>query len=154
MDVKNQRRMAQDILDCGSDKAWIDNTRLDEVAQAITKADVRRLILKGFIKEKKTNLQSRARARLSESQKSKGRSRGPGKKKGTHYALMNKKQRWIKTIRPLRRRLKELRDFGIIDRTTYRHLYMMAKAGNFRSKSHLNLYIKEKNLKVQKDGKQ
>ena len=144
--------MAQEILDCGNDKVWIDPTRLDEVSQAITKADVRRLISKEIIIKKKTNLQSKGRTRLAAAQKAKGRSRGRGKVKGAFYAGTSKKREWIKTIRPLRRRLAELRDAGIITRQTYRKLYLMAKAGNFKSKSYLNLYIKEKGLKVSKNG--
>ena len=46
-------------------------------------------------------------------------------------------------IRALRKRLRELRDKGVIDRRTYRMLYLKAKGGEFRSVSHLNAYIEQ-----------
>ncbi len=49
---------------------------------------------------------------------------------------------WITKIRALRRRLKELRDEGVIDKTTYRRLYLKAKGGEFRSIAHLNEFLK------------
>ena len=44
-------------------------------------------------------------------------------------------------IRALRKRLKYLRDTGIIDRRTYRMLYRKAKGGEFRSVAHFNAYL-------------
>ncbi|QQG39879.1 MAG: 50S ribosomal protein L19e [Candidatus Aenigmatarchaeota archaeon] len=146
MNLKNQRRMAATVLDCGNDKVWMDPAHEADIAQAITRADVRRLLLKGYIKRAKVNLQSRGRARVLRQKKLKGRRSGPGSRKGSALAGMTKKRRWIGTIRPLRVRLRELRDIGALKEGSYRHLYRMAKAGAFRSKSHLNLYIKEKGL--------
>jgi large subunit ribosomal protein L19e len=59
---------------------------------------------------------------------------------------MPKKANWIKTVRPLRARLRELRKEGVIDQREYRKLYRMVKGGSFRSKAHLNLYLKERGI--------
>lgn len=140
---KSQKRMAAEILKCGMQKIWIDPKELEDVSKAITKADVRRLIKKGIIKKKTPNEQSRGRARKIMEQKKLGRRRGRGSKKGKKLAKTTKKKEWIKTIRPLRKSLKELRDSGALTANQYRKLYLMAKGGRFRNKSHLNLFIKK-----------
>ena len=42
--------------------------------------------------------------------------------------------------------LKEMRDDEIIDATTYRKLYKMAKGGAFRSKSYMRNYARDHDL--------
>jgi large subunit ribosomal protein L19e len=54
---------------------------------------------------------------------------------------MPKKERWIKTIRPIRIYLKKLRDEKQITPTVYRKYYMKAKGGEFRSKHHLETQL-------------
>jgi len=53
-----------------------------------------------------------------------------------------KKRAWIQVIRPVRERLKELRQEGRINPSTYRKLYMQAKGGMFRSRSHLEQQLR------------
>ncbi|GBF35970.1 50S ribosomal protein L19e [Methanofervidicoccus abyssi] len=146
MDVSTQRRMAADILDCGIDRVWIDPEQLDRVKMAITKDDIRQLIKEGVIVKKQKKGISSARAKKLKEQKKKGRRRGPGSRKGAKGARTPQKRKWINTIRPLRRMLRELRDSGMIDRSTYRMLYRKAKGGAFRSRSHLRLYLEEHGL--------
>ncbi|MBI4017950.1 MAG: 50S ribosomal protein L19e, partial [Candidatus Aenigmarchaeota archaeon] len=141
MTLRNQRRLAAAILKCGSDKVWMDPTKLTEIGQAITRADVRRLIKRGYVVRSRTNEQSRGRARVLRQKKLRGRRSGPGSRKGAAYAGTTKKIEWMKTIRPLRLRLSELRDVDALQQGAYRKLYRMSKAGAFRSTSHLNLYI-------------
>ena len=50
MDLKNQRRMAAEILDCGENRVWIDPNRTEDLADAITRADIRTAIGSGTIK--------------------------------------------------------------------------------------------------------
>ena len=143
MDVKNQKRMAARILKCGVEKVWIDPEELEEVSKAITKADVRRLIRRNIIGRRVSNSQSRGRARKIIGQKKLGRRRNRGSRKGKKLAATSKKREWIKTIRPIRKALKKMRESGQITKSQYRKLYLMAKGGRFKSKSHLNLYIKK-----------
>lgn len=144
MNLSSQKELASKILKCGKEKVWIDPNSYEDVSQAITKADIRRLILKGSIKKRKDNQQSRARARKILEQKRKGRRKGAGKRKGKRGSRVDDKKEWIKTIRALRRRLRSLRKEGKITTSEYRKLYMMAKGGFFRNKSHLDLYRKKK----------
>jgi large subunit ribosomal protein L19e len=55
---------------------------------------------------------------------------------------MPKKDAWIRTIRPLRRRLRELKEQGKVDKSTYRILYMQAKGGMFKNKAHLEQQLR------------
>ncbi|NPB02729.1 MAG: 50S ribosomal protein L19e [Methanopyri archaeon] len=146
MNLRSQRRMAADILKCGVHRVWIDPERMDEVARAQTKDDIRRLIKEGVIRKKPIKGQSRVRARKRHEQRKKGRQRGPGRRKGAKGARMPRKRQWIQRIRAIRRELRRLRDEGKIDRSTYRKLYMMAKGGYFRDRSHLLMYIEEHDL--------
>jgi ribosomal protein L19E len=137
MDLKNQRRLAADILGCGENRVWIDHTRLEDVGEAITRSDIRRLIDSKAIKAKQKKGVSRGRARHLQSQKKKGKRRGHGSRKGAKKARTPKKRAWINTIRPIRAHLMEYKKQGRIDSATYRKLYRRAKGGMFRSKNHL-----------------
>ena len=150
MNLRSQRRMAAEILDCSQKKIVMDNDEMEEISKAITKADVRRLIKKNIIKKKAQNEQSRGRARKILRQKRLGRRKGRGSKKGKKNSKVGKKEKWMKTIRALRKKLKEMRESGSLDKTQYRKLYLMAKGGRFKNKSNMNLYI-EKNIGKNKE---
>ncbi len=146
MDLKTQRRMAADILNVGIERVWIDPQKISEVANAVTKDDIRKLIKEGVIKKKPEKGTSRHRARIRDIKRAKGRRRGHGRRKGKKTARYPRKERWMSLIRALRRELKVLRDTRKIKRSTYRKLYLLAKGGFFRSKAHLHAYIREHGL--------
>lgn len=141
MDLKNQKRMAAEILKCGENRVWIDPNRLEDVEDGITRADIRTLIASGTIRASQKKGVSRGRARAIAVQRSKGRRKGHGSRKGTFNARNPGKRRWIQTIRPIRRRLRELRDSGKLPSSVYRKYYMMAKGGMFRSVAHMNSHL-------------
>ncbi|MCJ2669515.1 MAG: 50S ribosomal protein L19e [Candidatus Thermoplasmatota archaeon] len=142
MNLKNQRRMAASLLKCGVNRVWIDPLRMEDVADAITRTDIRIQIDAGAIKAKQKIGISRGRTRYYRDQRKKGRGRGQGSRKGTSKARKPKKERWIQTIRPIRERLRELRDEGKIEVSTYRKFYLQAKGGVFKSKSHLETHLR------------
>ncbi|MFA5313769.1 MAG: 50S ribosomal protein L19e [Methanomassiliicoccales archaeon] len=142
MDLKNQKRMAADILDCGFSRVWIDPNRIDDVADAITRADIRKAIDSGSIRAKPEKGVSRGRARYKLAQRAKGRRRGQGSRKGAAGARTPTKKRWIQTIRPIRTTLRGLKEEGKISRSTYRLFYRKAKGGMFRSKRQLLLHLR------------
>jgi large subunit ribosomal protein L19e len=129
MNLKNQRRMAASLLKCGENRVWIDPLRMEDVADAITRSDIKIQIDAGAIKAKQKRGVSRGRTRYNKGQRKKGRGRGQGSRKGTSKARKPKKERWIQTIRPIRERLREFRDEGKIDVATYRKFYRQAKGG-------------------------
>ncbi len=142
MDVKYQRRVAADMLKCGINRVWVSPEHLDEVADAITREDIRELIERNIIQKKKKKGVSRARARHIAEQKKKGRRKGPGSRKGKKYAGTSKKEKWMTMIRPIRAELKSLRDSEQISRHDYRIYYRRAKGGMYKSKSHLRLHLR------------
>ena len=136
-DLRNQRRMAAAIGKAGYDRVWIDPDRLADVASAVTRADVRRLITGGAIVIKPKLGVSRGRAREVAKARKGGRRRGAGSRKGTSTARLPRKEKWMRLIRALRDELRTLKEGKKIDARTYRAYYMRAKGGQFRSRNHL-----------------
>ena len=132
-----QKKLAAKIFKVGISRVWLDPTKKEEISKAITKADVRRLIKKGYIKKKpeKEKVKKKVKKR-----------KGPGRRKGKATARLPKKRRWINTVRPLRRMAKELKDQGKIDNKTYRTIRRLIKGGMFRSRSHLKFYLEQHGL--------
>ena len=143
MQLKIQKRLAAQILKSSENDIWLDSNRLDEIKDAITKADIKSLIKDKAIKSKKTRGISRYRIRKRKEQKNKGRRSGSGSIKGSKYARLSKKEGWIGRVRIQRVFLQNLRDRAIIDESSYRSLYMKSKGGFFRSKRHIKVYMQE-----------
>lgn len=139
-----QRRMAAAILKCGKNSVWFDPERTKDLSDAVTRGDIRKLIVSGAIAAHQARGVSRGRARKRAAKKAQGRRRGVGSRRGTALARSPKKVRWMQTIRPIRKKLRELRSEGKIDRHTYRHLYGRAHGGMFKSTAHLLQQIKTK----------
>jgi large subunit ribosomal protein L19e len=146
MKLKVQKRLAADILKCSIKKIKIDQSRLEDIKESITKKDIRTLIKEGAVQKRKTQESSRGRTRKIKIQKSKGKRKGSGSRKGSPFARLPKKSRWASKIRTQRKHIKELRDNGKINKNTYSDLYMKSKGGFFRSKRHINLYLEEHDL--------
>jgi large subunit ribosomal protein L19e len=142
MDLKNQKRMAAEILKCGHTRVWLDPNRIEDIADAITRADIRTAIESGTIRATPKKGISRGRARHMAAQKAKGRRRGQGSRKGAQGARTPRKRRWIQTIRPIRVELAMLRDEGKITKKVYRVFYMKAKGGMFKSRNNLLMHLK------------
>jgi len=119
----------------------MDPDRLEEIAKAVGRKDVRILIKGGAIKALQKQGISNGRNKYRHGQKKKGRRRGQGKRKGSAYSRFPRKEQWMRTIRPLRTYLRQLRDEKTIDPHTYRKYYMKAKGGEFRSKHHLYSHL-------------
>lgn len=141
-DLRNQRRVASTLLKCGENRVWMDPDRIEEVAKAVTRSDIRVLIKGGVIKSKKIQGISSGRKKLAVKQKEKGRRRGHGSRKGAKYARLSRKEKWINTIRPIRKYLRELKENNTINQSAYRQYYRKAKGGEFRSKHHLQTHLK------------
>lgn len=137
VNVKFQKRIAAKILKVGITKVWLDPNHLKEIKEAITKADIRKLIKKSYIKTKEDFLKWRWKEK-----------RGKRVRKGGKYSIISRKRRWILRIRPIRRFLKELKQKGIIDNQTFKELYRLAKGGMFRHTGHLKKYLEQKGIKV------
>jgi large subunit ribosomal protein L19e len=141
-DLKNQVRLASSVLKAGKSRVRIDPDRAAEVATAVTRSDIRKLVDGGVITAVQKQGVSRGRGRKNDQQKAKGRRKGPGSRKGAAGARTPRKATWMSLIRALRSELRELREKGAIDAGTYRDYYVRAKGGQFRSRAHLRSHMK------------
>lgn len=145
-DLKSQRRLAAQILKIGENRVWLDPERMDDVETAITREEIRKLIHEGVIKSMPQKGVSRARARILREKKRKGRRRGSGSRTGSPRARLSRKESWMRKIRALRKRLRELKAKKVIADTTYQKLYQMASSGRFESTADLDRYLKTHQL--------
>jgi large subunit ribosomal protein L19e len=140
-DLSAQKRMAADVLDVGKNRLWFDPERQGDIADAITREDVRDLVDEGVIRAEEAGGNSRGSARERQKKRAYGHQTGAGSRKGTAGARQNEKQDWESRIRAQRTRLRELRDEGDLDRSTYRDLYDKAGGGEFDSVADLERFI-------------
>jgi len=146
MNLSVQKRLAASILKCSPKRVWLDSTRMADIKESITKADIRGLVMEGSIRLKPVTSISKGRQRAIKRQKSKGLRKGKGSKKGKKTARLPKKEAWMGKVRIQREFLKELRGKQIIPTSKYRELYLKSKGGFFRSKRHIKLFIEEQGL--------
>ncbi len=146
MSLKSQRRLAAEIMKIGENRVWIDPERIDYVESAITREEIRKLIHEKVVISLPEKGISRARARLLNAKRKKGLRRGPGGKSGPARSKITKKQAWINRIRPVRRRLCELKDSRAITESVYRKMYDMSESGVFESRADLERYIRTHGL--------
>jgi large subunit ribosomal protein L19e len=146
--LTTQKRLAASELKVGESRVWInpDSEATAEIAEAITREDIRSQIEAGNIKAKPKKGNSRSRFRIRAAKRAYGHRKGAGSRKGAKGARTPSKEQWMTKIRALRRRLRELKETGQIDVHTYRMLYRKSKGGEYRSTAHLNAYIKAKGL--------
>lgn len=139
--ISGQRRLAAEVIGCGLNRIWFNPEKIDEVQQAMSREDIRKLILDGLIAAHKIRGNSRGRARFMMEKRSYGHRKGPGRRKGAAGARTNSKRRWIQRIRAQRKVLKELRGTENIGRSVYRKFYRRAAGGQFRTVAHLKAQI-------------
>lgn len=139
----------------------MDPTETPEIAQANSRAAIRKLYKNGTIVKKPTTVHSRAHARAHAEAKRGGRHTGYGKRKGTANARMPTQVLWMRRLRVLRRLLVKYRAAGKIDRHLYHTLYKSAKGNAFKHKRALVEHIiqakaeaaREKALKEEADAR-
>ncbi len=146
MELKLQKRLAGDVMNCSPYRVSFDVQRLDDIKDAITKADIRALARQGAIIKNPVVGISKFRARKIKCQKRKGRRKGPGCKKGPKRSRLSKKRAWINRVRCQRRFLAELREKKLVSTKTAHMIYQKIKGGFFRSRRHVKLFLEEKKM--------
>ena len=140
-DLASQRRIAAAILKCGENRVWFDPEQITEIANAVSREDIRNLIGDGVITAHQKKGVSRGRARIRIAKRAYGHCKGHGRRRGAQGARTPSKRVWIQKIRAQRTTLREMRDNGTIDRSVYRKFYRRAAGGQFRNVSHLKQNI-------------
>ncbi|AWR99396.1 50S ribosomal protein L19e [Metallosphaera hakonensis] len=143
-ELELQKRLAADIKGTGKGRIRIPPENADEVAGALTRDDIRKLIKDGkiIVLSAKGNSRGRIKERRR-NRKRKGEGRKTGSKNGRKGAREARKDRWIATIRKIRNYLRWLRDHDIIDEHTYRAMYIKAKGGTFKSLGDVKTMLKQ-----------
>ncbi|MEI8364025.1 MAG: 50S ribosomal protein L19e [archaeon] len=138
--------MASKLLRVGKQRLVINNDKYNDnkkmVDDAITREDIRKVIVTGIVEKRKDTGHSRGRARILLEKKKLKRKRGPGKRKGTPKAR-EKGNIYNLKIRGLRKKLKELKEKDALKEKNYRKLYKMVKGNYFRGKKHLEEHVNE-----------
>lgn len=132
MDLSKKKELAARALSIGKDRIIFNNSRLDEIKDAITKQDIKDLFNSGAIaikeiKGRKTKKKRKTRIR-----------QGHVRKKAR-----NRKYEYIIFIRKLRRYLSPLKKQGAITRENYLSLRKEIRARTIKSISQLKERIKE-----------
>lgn len=143
--LKVQKRIASSITGAGTSRVRILPEFVDEVAESLTRSDIRALIKdeKIIILNKKGVSSGRKKLRNQKKHK-KSEGKGYGSRKGKKGARTE--DQWVNKIRKIRKYLKWLRDNGVIDNHTYRKYYMKAKGGVFRSLADVRSTLKQQGL--------
>ena len=87
----------------------MDPNEINEIANANSRANIRKLIKDGLVIKKPVAVHSRSRVRANNEARRKGRHSGFGKRKGTADARTCQKELWMQRMRVLRRLLKRYR---------------------------------------------
>jgi large subunit ribosomal protein L19e len=149
-DLALQKRLAADIKGVGVKRVKIPPEYVEEVAEALTREDVRKLIKDGkIIIEQARGISSGRLKERRRNRRRKGEGRREGSKKGKKTARAGKKEQWVARIRKIRTYLRYLRDNNIIDRKTYRKLYTESKAGVFKSLRDVKIRLQSMGIKVE-----
>ena len=142
VNLRAKKRLVSRIVGVGINRVRFDNDHLDDVADAITRDDIRSLITANTITIKSFTGTSRGRAKIKKIQASK-RGTKSGSKKGTKGARKGKKAVYVKKVRALRYILKISKDRKEITNESFKSIYKKIGGNTIRNKAHLRTVIAE-----------
>lgn len=141
INIRKKRQLVARILGVGANRVRFEPDKLEDVADSITRENLRALIKNGAIWTARRKGTSRYRTKLKHATRKK-RGLGIGSKKGKKTARVGKKRLYITKIRAMRHHLKVLKDRNDIDREAYWSLYKKANGGQIRTLAHLRELVK------------
>jgi len=142
VNLKAKKRLVSRIVGVGMHRIKFDSDRLDDIADAITRDNIRSLLTANTIKIKPIVGTSRGRAKTKRIQKKK-RGATQGSKKGKKGARSNRKENHMIKVRALRYRLKIAKDRKEITNPEFWGLYKMIRGNTVRNSAHLRSLIEE-----------
>ncbi|KFM14753.1 50S ribosomal protein L19e [Marine Group I thaumarchaeote SCGC AAA799-O18] len=142
VNLRTKKLLVSRMYGVGLKRIKFDTDHLDDVADAITRENIRSLITANTIKIKQISGTSRGRARLKKIQKRK-RSVKQGSRKGRKGAKIGRKEAYVIKVRSLRYRLKVAKDRKEITNKEFWFLYKKIGGNTIRNIAHLRTMIEE-----------
>lgn len=142
VNLKTKRQLVSRILGVGLDRVKFDPTYLDDVADAITRDNIRSLITANVIEIKPIKGTSKGRAHFKKAQRKK-RGTKHGSRKGSRGARVGKKEVYVKRVRAMRHQLKVSKARKEIPNESYWNLYKQVNGNQVRNLAHLRSLIAE-----------
>ena len=142
VNLKAKKRLVSRIAGVGVHRVKFDSDHLDDIADAITRDNIRSLITANTIRIKSIVGTSRGRAQTKKIQKKK-RGTTQGSKKGRKGARTKRKDQHMIKVRALRYRLKIAKDRKEITNPEFWQIYKMIGGNLIRNSAHLRTIIEE-----------
>ena len=142
VNLKAKKRLAARVTGVGVHRIKFDTDHLDDVADAITRENIRSLLTANTIKIKSFTGTSRGRAQTKKTQKNK-RGTTQGAKQGRKGARVGKKEVYVAKVRALRRLLKIAKDRKDLTNPEFWALYKKVGGNTVRNKAHLRTLMDE-----------
>ncbi|MGI0057563.1 MAG: 50S ribosomal protein L19e [Nitrosarchaeum sp.] len=142
VNLKAKKRLVARVTGVGIHRVKFDSDHLDDVADAITRENIRSLITAKKIKIKSIVGTSRGRAHTKKAQKNK-RGTTQGSKQGRKGARVGKKEVYVAKVRALRRLLKIAKDRKELTNPEFWILYKKVGGNTVRNKAHLRTLMEE-----------
>ncbi len=142
VNLRTKRQLVSRILGVGVDRVKFDPTYLDDVADAITRDNIRSLITANVIEIRPIKGTSKGRAHFKKAQRKK-RGTKHGSRKGSRGARVGKKEVYVKRVRAMRHQLKVSKARKEIANESYWKLYKQVNGNQVRNLAHLRSLIEE-----------
>ena len=146
VNLKAKKQLVARMYKVGVNRVHFDSDHLDDIADAITRDNIRSLFTANTIRIEPIKGASRGRAKIKKMQKKK-RGVKQGSKKGRKGARVGKKEVYVTKVRSLRYRLKIAKDRKEITNTEFWDLYKKIGGNTVRNIAHLRMLIDEKTAK-------
>jgi len=142
VNLRAKKRLVSRVTGVGIHRVKFDSDHLDDVADAITRENIRSLITANTIKIKPIVGTSKGRAHTKKAQRNK-RGTKQGSKQGRKGARVGKKEIYVAKVRSLRRLLKIAKDRKDLTNPEFWALYKKVGGNTVRNKAHLRLLMEE-----------
>ncbi len=142
VNLKAKKRLASRVIGVGVHRIRFSEDHLEDIANAITRDEIRSLITANTITVKHFTGTSKGRAHTKKSQRNK-RGTTQGSKQGRKGARVGKKEVYVAKVRALRKLLKIAKAREDITNKEFWMLYKKVGGNTVRNKAHLRSLIEE-----------
>ena len=142
VNLKAKKRLVARVTGVGIHRIRFDTDHLTDIADAITRENIRSLITANTITIKSFTGTSKGRAQTKKAQRNK-RGTTQGSKQGTKGARVGKKTVYVAKVRALRRLLKIAKDRKDLTNPEFWILYKKVGGNTVRNKAHLRTLMDE-----------